>query len=144
MPFNLQERIKYLNEKTGNLKQNLASFIDLGKQLELDFDFSLASLNQLEMVLLKLAPDFDQRKNMDLYEDCWLYLGETYRKALNGKWQISDDEEYNPTYYNLPVITDFNAYSDELCPMIIIDVFMKNKTRGLLKDQADRYQHPVG
>lgn len=138
--FDQDERLAYLKEKINNLNATLSPLMEMAETLGVKFDFSLESLDYLELILMKINPDFNDPEHSGLYEDSWIYLGETYRRILNGKWSIADDEEYYKESHNgLPMITDFDAYNSELFPMIIIDVFMDRRTPQFMRQQVADY-----
>ncbi|MFW0715999.1 hypothetical protein [Pedobacter sp. N23S346] len=138
--FDQEERLAYLKEKVDNLNATLSPLMGMAETLGVKFDFSLESLDYLELILMKINPDFNDPEHSGLYEDSWIYLGETYRRILNGKWSIADDEEYYKESHNgLPMITDFDSYNSELFPMIIIDVFMERRTPQLMRQQVAQY-----
>ena len=138
--FDQDERLTYLKEKINNLNATLSPLMEMAETLGVKFDFSLDSLDYLELILMKINPDFNDPENSGLYEDSWIYLGETYRRILNGKWSIADDEEYYKESHNdLPMITDFDPYNSELFPMIIIDVFMDRRTPQFMRQQVAQY-----
>jgi hypothetical protein len=139
--FDAKERLAYLQSKIDNIDDTLSDLMEMGNSLGISFDFSLASLDYLELILMKLKPDFSKTENNGLYEDSWIYIGETYRRVLEGKWGIADDEEYYKENFNgLPMIADFDAYGSELFPMIALDVFMDKKEPNLLRQQAEKYK----
>ncbi|KQM77871.1 hypothetical protein ASE74_15845 [Pedobacter sp. Leaf216] len=138
--FNKKERLAYLKEKISKLDTTLSPLMEMAAFLGVKFDFSLDSLDYLELILMKISPDFNLPEHSGLYEDSWIYLGETYRRVLKGKWSIADDEDYyKESHDGLPMVTDFDPYNSELFPMIIIDVFMDRKTPQLMRQQVEQY-----
>jgi len=138
--FDQEERLAYLKEKINNLNATLSPLMEMAETLGVKFDFSLDSLDYLELILMKISPDFNDPEHSGLYEDSWIYLGETYRRVLSGKWSIADDEDYYLESHNgLPMITDFDPYNSELFPMIIIDVFMEQRTPQFMRQQVAQY-----
>ncbi|MFD2287263.1 hypothetical protein GJU39_13670 [Pedobacter petrophilus] len=138
--FDQVKRLAYLKERINNLNATLSPLMEMAETLSVQFDFSLDSLDYLELILVKINPDFNDPEHSGLYEDSWIYLGETYRRILNGKWSIADDEEYYKESHNcLPMITDFDPYNSELFPMIIIDVFMEQRMPQFMRQQVAQY-----
>jgi hypothetical protein len=81
-------------------------------------DFSPDSLDILEEYILKNFTVESIKEEKNMYWCDWFarYIGETYRKNLDGaEWGI-DLEDENQMYYGLPVIT--NAYKQQVdyCP----------------------------
>lgn len=138
--FDKKERLAYLRDRVTDLNATLSPLMEMVETLGIKFDFSLDSLDYLELILMKINPDFNLPEHSGLYEDSWIYLGETYRRVLKGKWSIADDEDYYKESHNgLPMVTDFDPYNSELFPMVIIDVFMDRKTPLLMRQQAEKY-----
>nr|WP_315425051.1 hypothetical protein [uncultured Pedobacter sp.] len=138
--FDQEERLAYLKKKINNLNATLSPLMEMAETLGVKFDFGLDSLDYLELILMKINPDFNDPEHSGLYEDSWIYLGETYRRILKGKWSIADDEDYYKESHNgLPMITDFDPYNSELFPMVIIDVFMDRRTPQFMRQQVAQY-----
>jgi hypothetical protein len=141
--FDVKERLEYLKDKIDHIDVTLSDLIELGKTLKISFDYSLVSLDYLELILIRIDPDFNQPEHSGLFEDSWIYIGETYRRVLKGKWGIANDEErYTEKFYGLPMVSEFDAYSSELFPMIILDAFMDKKELSFLRHQADQFIDP--
>lgn len=76
------------------------------KQMSKQLDFSPASLDVLEASILDRYPDIKATRPLD--QSQWVngaacYIGETYRKALGGVWDINLDEpEY--AFFGIPIL----------------------------------------
>lgn len=74
------------------------------EKVPVDLDFSQTSLLDIEKWLLRNYPTVESLKN-----DSWtlnaltIYVGETFRKNLGGKWSIELDDP-KVLFYGLPVL----------------------------------------
>ncbi len=109
----------------------LEEFISDAKKDGINLDYSLSSLDQLELVILK---NLDKEINVEVLKNrSARYLGEVVRKNLGGKWELCDkDPKY--LYFKLPVITGYSNLSIEFCPIEMIRNFMRSKKMGMLKE----------
>lgn len=79
---------------------------EFAKEQNLTLDYSLESLDKLEGWILANYDDIkkliDDEKMLDYLT---IYIGETFRKHLGGKWYIDLKNKKN-AYYSMPVLTD--------------------------------------
>lgn len=79
---------------------------EFAKEQNLTLDYSLESLDKLEGWILANYDDIkkliDDGKMLDYLT---VYIGETFRKHLGGKWYIDLKNKKN-AYYSMPVLTD--------------------------------------
>lgn len=79
---------------------------EFAKEQNLTLDYSLESLDKLESWILANYDDIkkliDDEKMLDYLT---VYIGETFRKHLGGKWYIDLKNKKN-AYYSMPVLTD--------------------------------------
>lgn len=79
---------------------------EFAKEQNLTLDYSLESLDKLESWILANYDDIkkliDDGKMLDYLT---VYIGETFRKHLGGKWYIDLKNKKN-AYYSMPVLTD--------------------------------------
>lgn len=79
---------------------------EFAKEQNLTLDYSLESLDKLEGWILANYDDIkkliDDEKMLDYLT---VYIGETFRKHLGGKWYIDLKNKKN-AYYSMPVLTD--------------------------------------
>lgn len=79
---------------------------EFAKEQNLTLDYSLESLDKLEGWILANYDDIkkliDDEKMLDYLT---VYIGETFRKHLSGKWYIDLKNKKN-AYYSMPVLTD--------------------------------------
>jgi len=96
---NFQEWIFLIGEKMDFFTQEFAS------QKSLILDYSLKSLDDLEEWIIANYSTInslkDDQKMLDLLT---IYIGETFRKYLGGKW-FMDLEDKDNAYYHMPVLT---------------------------------------
>ncbi len=79
---------------------------EFAKEQNLTLDYSIESLDKLEGWILANYDDIkkliDDGKMLDYLT---VYIGETFRKHLGGKWYIDLKNKKN-AYYSMPVLTD--------------------------------------
>ena len=79
---------------------------DFAQEQNLTLDYSMQSLDDLEAWLLT---HYDNHhvlmEDKKLLDDLTVYIGETFRKHLGGKWFIDLKNKKN-AYYSMPVLTD--------------------------------------
>lgn len=103
-----------------SLPAYLEEFVEDGGQDGYTFDFSLASLSDVERYvavnqeLLAWQNMSDLSKWQRLYT--WCYLGETFRAAYGGQWRVSV-EDPDSVHYGQWVIGDFDATGGEFDPL---------------------------
>lgn len=96
---NFQDWIFYIDDK-------MEAFIDgFSKKNNLTLDYSLNSLNELEVWIINNFKDrFELKENEELLDLLTIYIGETFRKHIGGKWFIDLENKEN-AYYHMPVLT---------------------------------------
>ncbi|UFH31461.1 hypothetical protein LNP04_16020 [Chryseobacterium sp. C-71] len=68
-------------------------------------DYSLKSLDDLENWIITNYPNINALKeDQKILDLLTIYIGETFRKHLGGKWFI-DLEDKDNAYYHMPVLT---------------------------------------
>lgn len=79
---------------------------DFAQEQNLTLDYSMQSLDDLEAWLLTHYDNhhvlMEDKKLLDYLT---VYIGETFRKHLGGKWSIDLKNKKN-AYYSMPVLTD--------------------------------------
>ena len=79
---------------------------EFAKEQNLTLDYSIESLDKLEGWILanydEIKKLIDDSKMLDYLT---VYIGETFRKQLGGKWYIDLKNKKN-AYYSMPVLTD--------------------------------------
>ncbi|MFJ1435833.1 hypothetical protein ACILFN_10895 [Capnocytophaga canimorsus] len=97
---NFQDWIFYIDDKMDDFTQNFA------QQHHLILDYSIQSLDDLEQWIFT---NFENNtlliENAKLLDLLTIYIGETFRKHIGGKW-VMDTENKKNAYYMLPVLTD--------------------------------------
>jgi hypothetical protein len=127
---NIMAARKELDELLSAADENLESFVELAEDVGFQLDYSLQSLDEVENLLLF----FEDKVEFEYIEaDAWLYIGQVICKNLQARWSISNDLNNYREYYALPVVIGFSIYSDELCPMIEIENFLKNREKGYFR-----------
>ncbi len=96
---NFQDWIFYIDDKMDTFTE------DFAQENNLVLDYSLKSLNDLEQWILKTYQDEDEliedHETLDLLA---IYIGETFRKHIGGKW-FMDTENKKNAFYMMPVLT---------------------------------------
>lgn len=93
-----------------------------------DWNFSLASLNQLEDFILEKNID----ENHPFYDDIASYIGEVVRHNYGGQWECCLDKKGNSMLYGWPVIIGWNKYDVLFCPYESLRLFLFRKNKGML------------
>jgi hypothetical protein len=107
-------------------------------------DFSSSSLDIIEVWLLEkyssieIMLEFGQAEIVDAAAR---YVGETYRKAIDGVWDIILDEPDN-AYYRLPILRDKNKNQVQDCPLSLTTASVDRRTgkylRMVLENKLER------
>ncbi|MBH8609261.1 hypothetical protein [Thermoactinomyces sp. CICC 10521] len=86
---------------------------------ELELDFSPESLLRIEGWILEnyaTVGDILKESEKSLLDSLARYVGEVYRRNLNGKWKLYLDDPDN-VFYELPVIIVPNGKVPVICPL---------------------------
>ena len=112
----------------------LEKFISDAKKEGMNLDYSLSSLDQLELIILR---NLDTETNIEVLKNrAARYIGEVVRKNLGGNWELCDkDPRY--LYFKLPVISGYSDIDIEFCPIEIIRNYMRSKKMGMLKKNVE-------
>ncbi|UOU98469.1 hypothetical protein MUU74_00540 [Chryseobacterium daecheongense] len=96
---NFQEWIFLIGEKMDAFTE------DFAKENNLNLDYSIRSLDEIEKWIIGTYPTIkelrDDHKMLDLLT---IYIGETFRKHIGGKW-VMDTEDQENAYYMMPTLT---------------------------------------
>ena len=96
---NFKEWIFYINDKMDSFTTEFAN------KNNLKLDYSIQSLNELENWIISNFKDrFELQNNSQLLDLFTIYIGETFRKHIEGKWYM-DLENKDNVYYHMPVLT---------------------------------------
>lgn len=96
---NFQEWIFFISDKMEYFTEEFA------KENNLKLDYSIESLDEVEKWLLDHFSTIDSLKNNSkLLDLLTIYIGETFRKQIGGKWYM-DLENKDNAYYHIPVLT---------------------------------------
>ena len=72
----------------------------------LTLDYSIKSLDEIEgWILANFKHHNDLIAEKKLLDHITIYIGETFRKHIGGKWYIDLENKKN-AYYSMPVLTD--------------------------------------
>ena len=107
------ERVMYTQDDF----QDWISLIDIKMDLftgvfarenKLTLNCSIESLDELEnWILSKFKDSYELIENHKLLDLLGIYIGETFRKHIGGKWYMDLEDKKN-AYYHMPVLTSPN------------------------------------
>jgi len=116
---------------------------DLDESIALKLDYSEKSLETIESLILKqytsveriLIPEESYR-----LDGLARYIGETFRKAIGGRWEIQlDDSRY--AFHGLPQLMGFSPRATPICPhslLTAVDRRQGNYLRTILENVKRR------
>lgn len=121
---NFQEWIFFISDKMDYLTNVFA------KEQGLVLDYSLKSLDQLEKWLLlhfENSSEIIVDDKAELLDYLLIYVGQTFRQYIGGRWLIDLDNKQN-AYYSMPVLSDKN-YKGAIykAPMLLITASINRK-----------------
>lgn len=97
---NFQDWIFFISDKMESFTGTFA------KANNLVLDYSIKSLDALEKWLIANFKHHNDLIAQDkLLDNITIYIGETFRKHIGGKWFIDLENKKN-AYYSMPVLTD--------------------------------------
>ena len=111
------------------LEQFIAQFPEEDQS---SLDYSPSSLDVVEAWILKTYLDTDamlSSSESQAVNQAACYVGETFRKALGGKWDIQlDDPTY--AYHSMPIISGTNISE---CPLTLVTAVADRRTGNYLR-----------
>lgn len=134
----------WLADMDDALDRFLATFPD---ETRTKLDFSKESLDALEAWILQ---KYDSNQKMlepsesQTLDGIARYIGETFRKAIDGHWEIRfDDPKY--VFYGLPQLAGFSQRSTPESPLTLATAAAERRTgtylSTILKSLMRRYLH---
>lgn len=97
---NFQDWIFYIDDKMDSFTEEFA------KKNNLNLDYSIKSLDELESWIISNFNDrLELKENPELLDLLTIYIGETFRKHIGGKWFMDTDDKTN-AYFMMPVLTN--------------------------------------
>ena len=101
---NFQEWIFFISDKMEYFTGEFA------KEHNLTLNYSIKSLDDLEKWILSNFKHYnDLIAKKELLDYLTIYIGETFRKHIGGKWFIDLKNKKN-AYYSMPVLTDVISF----------------------------------
>ncbi|MEZ0451865.1 hypothetical protein ACR78Z_01105 [Sphingobacterium thalpophilum] len=86
---------------------------DFARENNLNLDYSIHSLDEIEKWIITTYPTINQLKaDHKMLDLLTIYIGETFRKHLGGKWYMNTEDQEN-VYYMMPTLTS-PEYSGEV------------------------------
>ncbi|MGS2741227.1 hypothetical protein [Sinomicrobium sp. M5D2P17] len=92
------------------------------KEENVELDFSPASLDTVEQWILKnydTKEELLKQVNKPVLNMLAVYVGETFRKNIGGKWEL-DIENEKSAYFQLPILTDSPKISSPIAPHTLV------------------------
>jgi hypothetical protein len=105
-------------------------FATLPADLRRRLDYSPGSLDSLEAWLLaryRDTGDMLDRRESTVVDGLARYIGETFRKAIGGHWDIELDNPKD-VYYGLPQLTGFGPRATPECPSSLATAAANRRT----------------
>ena len=97
---NFQDWIFFISDKMEYFTGEFA------QENSLTLDYSIKSLDEIEgWILANFKHHNDLIAEKKLLDHITIYIGETFRKHIGGKWYIDLENKKN-AYYSMPVLTD--------------------------------------
>jgi hypothetical protein len=104
---NFQEWIFLIGDKMDSFTEDFAS------ENNLNLDYSIHSLDEIEKWIIVTYPTINSlREDNKILDLLTIYIGETFRKHIGGKW-FMDTEDKDNAYYMMPVLTS-SGYKGEV------------------------------
>ena len=92
---NFQEWIFFIGEKMDSFTE------DFAKENNINLDYSIKSLDELEGWILKTYSDEEQLiQDHTVLDLLTIYIGETFRKHIGGKWFMDIENEMKCILYD--------------------------------------------
>ena len=120
----------------------LERFLDsLPNEVSERLDYSPASLDVLERWILDRYASTDQMlpaSEATKVDGLARYIGETFRKAIGGHWDIRlDDPKY--VFYGRPQLTGFSDKPTPTCPLLLATASADRRTGKYLNGVLNSY-----
>ena len=117
------------------------SIEELRQQIGKPLDYSPESLDVVEQWILKKYESTESMLSESESENVNLlasYVGETFRKAINGVWDIRlDDAKY--AFFGMPIIRKRDGKSDAECPLTLVTASANRRTGNYLRILFDNW-----
>jgi hypothetical protein len=128
--------ISVLPDRIEEFKQSLP--IEVSRKL----DDSVGSLNILEKYLLDnfTFNTIREEPNLSFYDGCARYIGETFRRNVQGAcWNI-DLENKDSMFYNMPILMVKDTDTFAVCPLTMTTALLDRKVGNFLSTVTTNYQ----
>ena len=100
---------------------------EFAEKYQLTLDYSLASLDELESWILTNYATLDQLlADREILDYLTIYIGETFRKHIGGKW-FMDLENKKNAFYAMPILTDPSYRGGIRTPMTYVTACIHRK-----------------
>lgn len=128
------EELEHFQQYLFEMHDVLDDFVREAADVGYVLDYSIPSLDVLEHYICSLGAVTDGR----LRNRVARYLGETFRRNIGGRWDISLDA---PEYLNskLPIITDYSDLEIDFCPLEVTENFLVRRAGGTFRQAVESH-----
>lgn len=120
--LNKEKAIEDLNKFLFYIDDWLEELVEHASEQGFNLDFSLESLKDLAKYVRK-NNIINNKENIAEFANCWVYLGETFRKlAANSFWTVGLEDKRNMNY-GLYFLTGYNENMSEFIPILYLNNF---------------------
>jgi len=115
--------------------------VNLPPRVREGLDFSPGSLDTIEAWVLQRYPSTKEmlrKTESRIVDGLARYIGETFRKALGGRWEIRLDDP-NYVFYGIPQLTGFGEKSSATCPLCLATASADRRTGRYLSGVLASY-----
>lgn len=143
--LNKEEELEKLEEFIFYIDDLLDDIIEKARSQDFSLDLSTESLKTLSQFIKKNEIKND-KENMADFINCWVYLGEVFRRQAEGAvWTVGLDNPKNVNY-GLYYLTGYDKVGSEFIPILYLNNFVSD-TEGRLGNDflyslIDKHLHP--
>ncbi|MCX5448684.1 hypothetical protein [Streptomyces nigrescens] len=147
---------RYMREDRKNMRGSARAFLDewlaaMETQLhswrtqhlpeDFPFDFTLTSLDALEVEILTRFPtveEFAAQEPDDFVDGAVRYYGETIIKNMPGRWSYQDIPDWEDSFNRVPMILSNTPqeFLDSVIPRLVIKLLVQEREAGTLRESA--------
>lgn len=118
----------------------------LPDEVQANLDLSPESLSVLEAWLLARFPSVQHVLAPEALEEVdgvARYIGETFRRAIGGRWDANVDDPKN-VFYGLPLLTGFSEKPTPISPHALVSAAAERRTGSFLRTVLDSSMKRLG
>lgn len=122
MSINKQKALEELELFIFHIDDWVEELIEKAENQGFRLDFSQESLKDLA-VFVRKNNIINNRENINDFANCWIYLGEVFRKmAKNAYWTVGTEDKRNMNY-GLYYLTGYDNEMSEFIPVLYLNNF---------------------